>query len=188
MKLNKEEIVYKKVSEIKPYENNPRINDSAVDFVANSIRDFGFKVPIVVDKDNVIINGHTRYKASLKLGITEVPVIVADNLTEQQVKAFRLADNKSGEIATWDYELLEEELFSIDLNMEEYGFIDVEDETQSLIDDLMTNEFSVHNESREEFSVTFVFDKKYEKQIKEYMSNNGKENIVDAIIELTGGV
>lgn len=96
-----------------------------------------------------------------------------------------MADNKAGEIATWDYELLEEELSLIELNMEDYGFVEIEDETQSLIDDLMINEFSVHNNTKEEFSLTFVFDKEYEEQIKQYISNNGKDIIVESIINLT---
>ena len=93
------EFVDKKLSEITPYKNNPRNNDEAVGPVAESIKEFGFKVPIVVDKNGEIVNGHTRYKAAQKLGLETVPVIVADDLSEEQIKAFRLADNKVGEIA-----------------------------------------------------------------------------------------
>lgn len=82
------------ISKIKPYENNPRHNDKAIDAVANSIREFGFKVPLVIDKDNIIVTGHTRYKASQKLGIKKVPCIRASDLSDEQVKAFRIADNK----------------------------------------------------------------------------------------------
>ena len=89
------QIIIKGISEIKPYENNPRNNDSAVDAVAASIREFGWQQPIVVDKDGVIIAGHTRYKGARKLGLTEVPVVVAENLTDEQVMAYRLADNKT---------------------------------------------------------------------------------------------
>lgn len=117
-------IVYKKVEDLKPYVNNPRFNDEAVEQVANSIKEFGFKVPMVIDKDNVIVAGHTRYKASLELGLKEVPCIVADDLTEEQVKAFRLADNKVSEKAQWDLELLEEELDNLDIDMSEFGFDD----------------------------------------------------------------
>lgn len=95
-----------KMSDIRPYENNPRFNDDAVEAVANSIQEFGFKQPIVVDSEGVIIVGHTRYKAAQELGLETVPVLVADDLTEDQVKAYRLADNKVGELATWDYQLL----------------------------------------------------------------------------------
>lgn len=99
-------IVIKKVDEIEPYEKNPRFNDDAVDAVAKSIKEFGFKVPIVVDKDNVIITGHTRLRSAKLLGLTEVPVIVATDLTPEQVQAYRIADNKTGEIAQWNYDLL----------------------------------------------------------------------------------
>ena len=106
-----------------PYANNPRLNDNAVDAVAASIKEFGFKVPIVVDGENVIINGHTRLKAAHKLGLKQVPVIVADDLTPEQAKAFRLADNKTGELAEWDMEKLDIELEGIDeIDMAEFGF------------------------------------------------------------------
>ena len=119
------EIINKKLSELKPYEKNPRKNDNAVDYVAKSIKEFGFKVPIVIDRNNVIIAGHTRYKASEKLGLEEVPCIIADDLTEEQVKAFRLADNKVSEMSEWDYDLLNMELDDIiDINMEDFGFLD----------------------------------------------------------------
>ena len=98
------------ISEIIPYNKNPRKNDKAVDIVAKSIKEFGFKVPIILDKNNVIIAGHTRLKAAEKLGLKEVPVLWADDLTPEQVKAFRIMDNKSSEYAEWDRELLKGEL------------------------------------------------------------------------------
>lgn len=116
------EVLQRPIREITPYENNPRNNDSAVDAVAASIREFGWQQPIVVDKDGVIIAGHTRYKAARKLGLTEVPVVVADNLTEEQIKAYRLADNKSGELAEWDMDLLSKELAGIGMDMTQFGF------------------------------------------------------------------
>ena len=116
------EIIYKPVSDLIPYENNPRKNDDAVDYVANSIKEFGFKVPIIVGSDNVIVTGHTRLKAAIKLGLTEVPVIVADDLTEEQINAFRLADNKVAEMAEWDFERLDLELSELDFDMEQFGF------------------------------------------------------------------
>ena len=108
---------------LRPYENNPRINDGAVEAVAKSIDEFGFKVPIVVDSDYVIIAGHTRLKAAEKLGLKTVPVVIADDLTEEQARAFRLADNKTAELAEWDFEKLSEELGNItDLDMQDFGF------------------------------------------------------------------
>ena len=117
------QIYDKRLDEIKPYENNPRHNDNAVDAVANSIREFGFKVPIVVDSDGVIVAGHTRYKAAQKLGLQTVPCLVADDLNEEQINAFRLADNKVGELATWDLDTLKVELDNIgEIDMSEFGF------------------------------------------------------------------
>lgn len=121
-------MVFLNISELKPYENNPRFNENAVDAVAASIKEFGFKVPIVIDKNNVIIAGHTRLKAAQKLGMTEVPVIVADDLTEEQVKAFRIADNKVAELAEWDFEKLEMELKELNIDMNQFGF-EIEPET-----------------------------------------------------------
>jgi len=99
-------VVQRPIDEIKPYEKNPRVNDQAVEAVAASIREFGFRQPIVVDEGGVIICGHTRYKAAKKLGLARVPVHVATDLTPEQIRAYRIADNKTGELATWDMELL----------------------------------------------------------------------------------
>jgi site-specific DNA-methyltransferase (adenine-specific) len=107
------EIVKKKLSEIHPYENNPRKNDSAVDAVCESIREYGWQQPIVVDKNGVIIVGHTRYEAAKKIGCTEVPVVVAADLTEKQVKAYRLADNRTNDFSIWDNKKLLIELDDI---------------------------------------------------------------------------
>ncbi|MBQ0165373.1 MAG: DUF4417 domain-containing protein [Bacteroidales bacterium] len=110
------------LSSLIPYTNNPRLNDEAVDAVANSIREFGFKVPIVIDKDRVIVTGHTRAKAAESLGMDTVPCIVADDLTPEQIKAYRLADNKVAELAAWDFSKLEEELADLEIDMEAFGF------------------------------------------------------------------
>lgn len=131
-------IIQMKLIDIKPYDKNPRKNDGAVDMVANSIKEFGFKVPIIVDKNNIIVAGHTRHKAAKKLGLKEVPVIVADDLTDEQIKAFRLADNKVGEIAEWDFDLLGKELDDLlhfDINMADFGFDDLFEEEQEIIED-----------------------------------------------------
>ena len=121
------------IDEIIPYVNNPRNNDDAVDNVAASIKEFGFKVPIILDKENVIVTGHTRLKAAKKLGLKKIPCIYASDLTEQQIKAFRLADNKVAEFATWDLEKLELELEGIsELEMVGFGFepIGADDESK----------------------------------------------------------
>lgn len=122
------QIVEKKLTWLKPYANNPRDNESAVEPVANSIKEFGFKVPIVATSDGEIINGHTRFKASKLLGLKKVPVIISDDLTEEQIKAFRLADNKTGELADWNEELLAKELEKLDFNLEQFGFEKLADE------------------------------------------------------------
>ncbi len=122
-------IVIMNVGDIKPYEKNPRKNDAAVKYVQESIKQFGFKVPIIIDKDNVIVAGHTRHKAAKKLGLKTVPCIIADDLTDEQIKAFRLADNKVAEKAEWDFDLLSSELDDLfDFDMGVFGF-ETEDET-----------------------------------------------------------
>ena len=121
--MDKLKIEYFKTEELTPYAKNPRKNDGAVEPVANSIREFGFKVPIVIDKENNVVCGHTRLKAAKKLGLKTVPCVIADDLNDEQIKGFRLADNKVGELAEWDFDLLGEELDGIfDIDMSEFGF------------------------------------------------------------------
>ena len=132
-------IIEKNIKDLKPYERNPRHNDNAVDAVAASIREFGFKVPIIIDKDGVIVAGHTRYKAAKKLRLNAVPCIIADDLTDEQIKAFRLADNKVSELAEWDIDLLDIELDDItDIDMSQFGF--GEEEEPPILDDIDDNE------------------------------------------------
>ena len=126
------------IDKIKPYKNNPRDNEAGVDAVANSIKEFKWQQPIVVDENNVIIVGHTRYLAAKKLGLKEVPVKVATGLTPEQVKAYRLADNKTGELTDWDMGLLDDELADIaDIDMSDFGFdLDLgDDEAKAQEDD-----------------------------------------------------
>lgn len=132
MKGEKMELRYINIGDIIPYENNPRKNDDAVEYVANSIREFGFRNPIILDKNNVIVAGHTRLLAAQKIGLDSVPVLYADDLTEEQIKAFRLVDNKTAEIAQWDFEKLEEELSQITMDMSAFGF-DEEEPDDALI-------------------------------------------------------
>ena len=145
-------IEYKNIDEVIPYENNPRNNEEAVEYVANSIKEFGFKVPIIVDKDNVIVTGHTRLKAAKSLGLEKVPVIYADDLTEEQIKAFRIADNKTGEKAGWDLDKLKIELGDLDFDMTDFGFGDfelsmlTEDMEPEPYDDEIVDEYSENSE------------------------------------------
>lgn len=115
------------INKVTPYPNNPRNNDDAVEATANSIKEFGWQQPIVVDKDGVVIVGHTRLKAAHWLHMKQVPVVVADKLTVEQVNAYRLADNKVGELADWDFGTLGDELDAItDIDMGDFGFSEAE--------------------------------------------------------------
>ena len=132
-------IEYIETEKLIPYINNPRINENAVDVVAGSIKEFGFKNPIIVDNDNVIVAGHTRLKAARKLGLEEVPIIKVEDLTEPQIKAFRIADNKTSEFAEWDMGLLEIELEGLDneftgFDIDELGEL-FNDDTEVIEDD-----------------------------------------------------
>ena len=119
------QIVEKSPNELIPYENNPRKNEDAVQYVANSIREFGFKVPIVIDKNNVVVAGHTRLMASQELGLSKVPCIIADDLNEEQIRAYRIADNATAETSWWDYQKLDEELSEIiHFDLAEFGLPD----------------------------------------------------------------
>lgn len=179
-------IVNVSLPDLKPYENNPRINDNAVESVMNSIKEFGFKVPIVITKDNVIVAGHTRYKASLELGLENVPCIIADDLTDEQIKAFRLADNKVSELADWDFEKLEQELAEINLDMSLFSFEinDFEDEIDDFDDvELPRDERGTKSQIKslkfgssqipmtdEEFN---LFDSTYNNYVNEHKTNLG---------------
>ena len=171
------------IKSIKPYKNNPRNNDEAVEYVANSIKEFGFKVPIVVDKNNEIVTGHTRYKASQKLGLKEVPIIRADELNEEQIKAFRIADNKVGEFSLWNYESLEEELKKIDdAKVELYK---LKEENNSIID-LLEKEGLHKNNDTESDSFAVSFTDKIEKirYLKDYAKENGKAKLNDLFFDV----
>lgn len=173
-------IVMMKISDIKEYENNPRKNDQAVEAVASSIRSFGFKVPIIIDSNNVIIAGHTRLKASKKLGYTEVPCLIASDLTSEQVKAFRLADNKVSELAEWDLDKLNEELSFIEMDMEQFGFEDLEQELER---DVLEDDF----DENEELPIT-----PYAKKGDIFLLGNhrlmcGDSTIADDVAKLTDG-
>lgn len=179
------------LDDLKVYGNNPRINDNAIKYVTNSIKKFGFLVPIVIDKNNIIVCGHTRYLASKELNLKNVPCIRAESLTDKQVKAFRIADNKIHEKSSWNNDLLKEELTELQdfgFDLEDLGFLNFEldyilsDNTENFIDDLEENDFKDNNLLNEFFSMTFVFPKNKEELIKDYVSKNGKEIVVNKII------
>lgn len=183
------EIVNVDINALKPYENNPRFNEDAVNYVADSIKEFGFKVPIVIDKNNEIIAGHTRYKASQKLGLKEVPCIVADDLNEEQIKAFRIIDNKVGDFSLWDYEKLKEEIdgldpdnFDIDLNnfnLDMYSVYDTLDETGLS---------KTERQEKDTFLITFSVKMEYKKLFDTYLKEHSKEDLNALFINVIKGM
>lgn len=146
--MEKLKIVYRKINDLTSYDNNPRLNDAAVDAVAKSIEEFGFKVPIVIDKDGVIVAGHTRLKAAKQLHIDEVPCIIADDLSDEELKAFRLADNKVSELVEWDFDKLDAELKNIDFDMSDFGFdFNTIDEENDKFDDADTEYHDINDKT-----------------------------------------
>lgn len=179
-------VQYVSIEDIRPYEKNPRKNDDSVEYVANSIREFGWRQPIVVDADGVIIVGHTRYKAAKKLNMKKVPVLVADDLTDEQVKAYRLADNKTGEIAKWDFELLGLALEEMnEIHMDDFGF-ELE-QAVSYIDSLLESDFVERNSEPEYFDVTFTFRQKDKPVVEDYLKKHGKSVLVEAMLKIMRG-
>ena len=195
------DVKYFRLDDLQPYENNPRNNDNAVDAVAKSISDFGFKVPIVIDADNVIVCGHTRYKAARKLGLDSVPCIIADDLTPEKIKAFRLADNKVSELAAWDDALLLDELDGLDLfnfDMADFGFDTSKigswhkswAKTEKLCD--LKKKIKAHTNGAMIFTTFYEVGKRGIPitQIKEKESNAElfADNLCDYLVGATGGV
>lgn len=183
--MKKISVEYRQVNDLIPYENNPRKNDDAVRYVANSIEEFGFKVPIVVDSEGVIVAGHTRLKAAKLLNLDEVPVIVADDLSKEQVKAFRLADNKVGELSFWDLGKLELEIEDLTINTDnleidlpDLGFSDI-----SYIDDLLDNDLMVHDYSPEQFAVTIYFPIDEKESVESFIKEHGKDVVSNMVLE-----
>lgn len=171
------------VNELIPYENNPRYNDNAVPYVANSIKEFGFKVPIVIDKNKVVVAGHTRLKAAKQLGLSEVPVIVADDLSDEQIRAFRLADNKVSEFAIWDLKELNEELddFS-DMDVSIFG---IEDEKNNVIEILDEEGLNKPKENiTEKISITFTSSIRNIEILKEYVNEHSKPELENIFYEI----
>lgn len=172
-------VIQLSLGDIKPYSNNPRKNDSAVPQVKKSIKEFGFKVPIVIDRDHIIVTGHTRYKAAKELKLDTVPCIIADDLTDEQIKAFRLADNKVSEFAEWDLNLLGDELENIiDIDMSEFGFdfnLDDEEQTHAEREDLS-------DEVKEEFQI--IIECKDESQQEELYQKLTEEGLICRVLTL----
>lgn len=161
------EIVNKKVKDLIPYKNNPRVNDASVRNVANSIKEFGFKVPIVIDRNNVIVAGHTRHKAAKMLGMEEVPCIIADDLTDEQIKAFRIADNSSSSESEWDIDLLNIEIADLPFDFTDFGlYLDEEDFEKKKDDGTGVDEKEIPKMELRAFEhydyLVFVFDNQHD--------------------------
>ena len=170
-----------KLSEIMPYENNARKNDKAVKDVAESIKQCGYIAPIIVDENNVILAGHTRYKALKKLGYKEVTVRKVTGLTEEQKRKYRLLDNKTNELAEWDFEKLKDEIDGLDFS--EFD-IDWGLSCDDFINDLLQNKFEGMPSESDSFQVSFLFQKKDKEIIDNYFSTYGKENLANKILEI----
>jgi hypothetical protein len=171
--------------DVHPYPGNPRINDDAVQAVAESLKEFGWKQPIVVDADGTVIAGHTRLKAAKRLGMETVPVIVASDLTPEQVQAYRLADNKVGELATWDMGKLGEELDGLlDFDMGRFGFVGGFDALATLEAEGLGREIA--DVAAEEFNVTLTFPAYAKQEVMAHIKNEGKGSIVRRIMDWAG--
>lgn len=180
-------IEYIELTKIKPYENNPRKNDKAVKPLMESIKEFGFSFPITIDKNGVIISGHTRYKAAKKLKLKTIPCVRREDLTQEQETALRLVDNQIASISEWDYPLREEEFAKVgDIDLSCLGF-DINASTY--IDELLQTEFAPQNRDTSEFEMTLLFPKSYKSKIDAFIAEHGKQSIVDNVLNmiLTGG-
>ena len=176
----KKELKSIKLNKLKEYENNPRLNDVAVEYVSESIKQVGYISPIIVDERNEILAGHTRVKALLANGVDEAEVIVVTGLSEEQKKKFRILDNKINEFAGWDFEKLEEELEELDFEGFDFGF----EEATSFIDDLLEEAFSdVGTNDDVVFAISFNFPKTEEEHIKNYVKKVGKDTISQMIVD-----
>lgn len=154
-----------KIEDVKPYENNPRKNDSAVGAVAESIKQFGFLQPLVLDKENVITVGHTRYKAAQLLGLKKVPAVYADELSEDQIKAYRLLDNRLNEIAVWDIPSLKVELEDLpEFDFSDFGVtFDLNDQDVD-ISDLFDQDVEVEEKKEKTYEILIYCDDKEEQE------------------------
>lgn len=167
------------IDELIPYENNPRINDEAAESVAKSIEQCGYIAPIITDEDMVILGGHTRVKAMKQLGIKECDVLVVSGLTDEQKRKYRLLDNKTAELADWDFEKLEQELDGLDLDDFDFGIVDI-DYINELMESGMRKAEEVENNH---FAVTFTFNRDFKDSYDNFVDLYGKEAVMEMIIK-----
>lgn len=181
-------VVTRRLEELKPYGNNPRQNDNAVSAVAESIKEFGWQQPIVVDENDIILVGHTRFKAAKRLGLKTAPVIVAKGLTEEEARAYRLADNRLAELAQWDFEKLGEELDNLDnFDFGSFGFDFSFMEYDDKLDDHLAEYFEEEDDEETLYPIRLEIDRKYQKIVHEY-KKAGSRRVEKDVVERLGGV
>lgn len=174
---------YLNIEEIKPYKNNPRKNKESIKYVENSIKEFGFQAPIIVDKKNIIIAGHTRYEAAKNLGYKKIPVIIAKDLDDAKAKAYRIADNSTGMSSSWDFDLLNIEMESVDFNFEDFGLN---------VESILPKESVENEKEKSEGSDVYTFqcffqEKDFKKLIKfleEFKTKNNLENYAECLLKI----
>lgn len=181
-------VVTRKLAELKPYANNPRQNDNAMAAVAESIRQFGWQQPIVVDENDIILVGHTRFKAAQQLGMKTAPVIVATGLTEEEARAYRLADNRLAELAQWDFEKLGAELdkldnFAFDAFGFDFSFMDYEEQ----LDDHLAEYYEEEEDEEALYPVKIEIDREYRKIVHDYKKQSSRR-VEKAVLAKLGGV
>ena len=175
-------IEYRDVEALKPYENNPRDNRRAVDLVAGSIDNYGFLQPVVISPDNVIIVGHTRLEAAKKLGLKQIPVVVADELTEEQADAYRIIDNKVGELSYWNIDLLNEELKH--LSKEQAATAGFQIEETGVFDLVMAGDFIPEGSDKTTFAMTLNFTRAEYEVVNRFVEQQGKPALADLVVEI----
>lgn len=179
--MDKIQIVYKKIGDLKPYKKNAKKHPKEqVERIANSIKEFGFTQPVIIDKDNCVVAGHGRILGAKKAGLKTIPTVKLESLTEEQIKAYRLVDNKTNE-SDWDFSLLDEELgiLAQDIDMELFGF----DEQVDLTDAF---EYEENNKIEKNFFVvSLAFPKNEKEQIMKYLNKN-KEKVQEIIRKKAG--
>ena len=167
----------RRMKDIHPYSRNPRKNENAVMAVAESIKQCGYIAPIIIDETGTILAGHTRYRVLCRMGAKECEVVVKEGLTEEQKRKYRLLDNKTSELSSWDFELLDGELEGLDFEGFDFGFIE-----QDLISDLFENGMREKGPEQDFFSMTFVFPKENKDEIEKFVKTHGKEYISSLVI------
>jgi ParB family transcriptional regulator, chromosome partitioning protein len=181
------------INSIKPYENNPRkLSEKAIEKVAMSLKEYGFRQPIVVDKDRIIVVGHTRFRASKKLGFKEVPITIADNLTPEQINGYRIADNRTSQESEWDFQPLQKELSDLadlNFNLELTGFNDSElDNYITFENDVDIDLPDIPNEDKKPFQqITFTLHNTQFDIVKNAVDYIKKQNIDDTINDNRNG-